>query len=79
VADVGSARAVLRTLVKESPHTAKHVAAQVGEEYTTFIHRINGRRTSYLNLDLSFVFAVLRTIGVPFTEYARRVEEADRG
>ena len=74
-----AARSVLRGLVKASPLTSKHIAEQVGEEYTTFIHRLSGGRKGYLHLDVGLILAVLDLIGVSFTEYARRVEEADRG
>ena len=75
-----TARAVLHALIKESPHTFKHVAEQAGERNDTLSTRLRDPdRRGYGTLDLALVLAILRVLGVPFTEYARRVEEADHG
>jgi hypothetical protein len=75
-------RETLRALVKDSPYTVKYVAAQVGEEYTTFIHRLSGQRQSYQQLDTALVVNVLALLDVPladfFTQVQARAEELQR-
>lgn len=73
-AQMQAARETLRQLVKESPYTAKYIAAQVGEEYTTFIHRLKGEKVGYQLLDTSLVVNVLAIVGVPISEFFTRVE-----
>ena len=69
-----AARETLRALVKASPYTTKYIAAQVGEEYTTFIHRLRGQRNGYQQLDTALVVNVLALIDVPISEFFIRVE-----
>ena len=64
----------MRALVKASPYTTKYIAAQVGEEYTTFIHRLRGQRNGYQQLDTALVVNVLALIDVPISEFFIRVE-----
>ena len=73
-----AARAVLHKLIKDSPHKFKDVAEQVGERPDTLSSRLSKRGFVGYNLDVGLVLAILDTIGVSFTEYARLVEEADR-
>ena len=74
-----AARETLRALVKASPYTTKYVAAQVGEEYTTLIHRLKGERATYQQLDTALVVNILAVLDVPlsdfFTQVERRAEE----
>ena len=67
-------RETLRALVKASPYSAKYVASQVGEEYTTFIHRLKGERKSYQQLDTALVVNVLALLDVPLSDFFNRVE-----
>ena len=69
-----AARETLRALVKASPYTTKYIAAQVGEEYTTFIHRLKGQRATYQQLDTALVVNVLALLDVPLSEFFTRVE-----
>ena len=69
-----AARETLRALVKASPYTTKYIAAQVGEEYTTFIHRLKGERKSYQQLDTALVVNVLALLDVPLSDFFRTVE-----
>ena len=73
-AQVDAARETLRRLVKESPFTAKYVAQQVGEEYTTFMHRLKGERPSYQLLDTAFVVNLLAVINYPLSDFFTQVE-----
>lgn len=76
---MAAARETLRALVKASPYTTKYIAAQVGEDYTTFIHRLSGKRAGYQQLDTALVVNVLALLDVPiadfFTRVQRRAEE----
>ena len=74
-AQVEAAREILRTLVKDSPYTATYVAQQVGEEYTTFLHRLKGERKSYQQLDTALVVNILAVLDFPLSEFFTRVEE----
>ena len=67
-------RETLRALVKASPYTAKYVASQVGEEYTTFVHRLKGERPSYQLLDTAFVVNVLAVLDVSLSEFFTTVD-----
>ena len=73
-AQVEAAREILRALVKDSPYTAKYVAQQVGEEYTTFMHRLKGERPSYQQLDTALVVNVLAVLDYPLSDFFKRVE-----
>lgn len=73
-AQVEAAREILRTLVKDSPYTTKYVAQQVGEEYTTFLHRLKGERKTYQQLDTALVVNVLAVLDYPISEFFTRVE-----
>lgn len=77
-----AARETLRALVKASPYTTKYIAAQVGEEYTTFLHRLSGKRPSYQQLDTALVVNVLALLDEPladfFTQVQARAEELQR-
>ena len=77
MAEVGATRAVLYALVKDSPHTFRWVAEQIGERNDTLSTRLrHPEKRGYGTLDLAMVLAILDTIGVSFTEYARRVDAA---
>jgi len=69
-----AARETLRTLVKESPYTAKYIAAQVGEDYTTFSHRLVGKRPGYQQLDTALVVNVLAILDYPIADFFTRVQ-----
>lgn len=73
-AQVQAAREVLRALVKASPLPAKYVASQVDEEYTTFMHRLAGRKSYHL-LDTAFVVNVLGVLEIPLTDFFTQVEQ----
>jgi len=81
-AQLQATREILRALVKASPYTAKYVASQVGEEYTTFVHRLRGERPGYQLLDTAFVVNVLAVLDIPivdfFTQVQERAEELQR-
>ena len=68
-------RELLRALVKASPYTAKYVASQVGEEYTTFVHRLRGERPGYQLLDTAFVVNVLAVVDEPISGFFIQVED----
>ncbi|MDR6907516.1 hypothetical protein J2X63_003224 [Agromyces sp. 3263] len=74
-AQMQATRETLRALVKDSPYTAKYVASQVGEEYTTFVHRLRGERPTYKLLDTAFVVNVLAVLDVPLSVFFTQVEE----
>lgn len=69
-----AARETLRTLVKKSPYTAKYIAAQVGEDYTTFSHRLSGKRADYRLLDTALVVNVLAILDHPIGEFFTQVQ-----
>ena len=74
-AQMQATRETLRALVKASPYTAKQVASQVGEEYTTFIHRLKGERPSYQLLDTAFVVNVLAVLDVDIADFFMQVRD----
>lgn len=73
-AQMEAARETLRELVKASPYTTKYIASQVGEEYTTFVHRLKGRRATYQQLDTALVVNVLALLDVSLADFFTRVE-----
>lgn len=73
-AQLQATRDVLRGLIKSSPYTTKYVAQQVGEEYTTLIHRLKGQRSTYQQLDTALVVNILALIDVPISEFFTQVE-----
>lgn len=74
-AQMTAAREVLRALVKASPYTAKYIAQEVGEPYTSFVHRLKGTRQSYRTLDTALVINVLAVVGVSLSDFYTQVEE----
>ena len=73
-AQLQATRDVLRRLIKSSPYTTKYVAQQVGEEYTTLIHRLKGERPSYQQLDTALVVNILAVLDVPISLFFMQVE-----
>ena len=71
---VEATRELLRELVKNSTPSAKWIAEQVGEDRTTFTHRLSGKRPSYRQLDTSFVVGILTALDVPVSDFFTQVE-----
>lgn len=77
-AQLQATRDVLRGLIKSSPYSTKYVAQQVGEEYTTLIHRLKGQRPGYQQLDTALVVNILALLNIPISVFFTQVEERAR-
>jgi len=73
-AQIEATRETLRALVKASPYTTKYIAQQVGEEYTSYVHRLKGTRASFHKLDTALVVNTLAVLDVPISEFFTQVE-----
>jgi hypothetical protein len=74
-AQLDASRALLRALVKESPYPATYIAEQIGEPYTSLLHRLKGTRATFRGLDTSVVINILAVLEIPVQDFFVQVVE----